>query len=162
AHRLEDDLGAARRGQATLSPEVVDRLYGALDAIRKLVNEAVTGEAAGGGGDHGLAQRRGEAAPGPPAPARGPGPAGGGRGAGVGGWGGGGRGWGGSGRGRRCPRRGRTNARGRGPAGAGGGDPGCPTGPRSTGGRCGRGRCRRASREDVSGGDGGRRTEDGG
>lgn len=47
AHRFEDMLGAARRGETVLAPETLDRLYGGLDAMRKLVHEAVTGEPAG-------------------------------------------------------------------------------------------------------------------
>jgi len=47
AHHFEDALGAARRGRTILTSETVDRLYGGLDAIRALVHEAVTGEAAG-------------------------------------------------------------------------------------------------------------------
>lgn len=47
AHRFEDILGAAKRGATPLSSETVDRLYGALDSIRKLVAEAVTGQPAG-------------------------------------------------------------------------------------------------------------------
>src|SRR5262249_37596358 len=43
AHQFEEVLGAARRGQAALTPETVDRLSQALDAIRSLVDEAVTG-----------------------------------------------------------------------------------------------------------------------
>lgn len=46
AHHFEDALGAAKRGRIVLSPEIIDRLYRGLDAIRQLVNEAVTGEAA--------------------------------------------------------------------------------------------------------------------
>jgi two-component system chemotaxis sensor kinase CheA len=46
AHRFEDTLESARVGATMLSSEVVDRMYGALDAIRSLVHEAVTGEPA--------------------------------------------------------------------------------------------------------------------
>lgn len=46
AHHFEDTLGAAKRGRLVLSSESIDRLYVGLDAISKLVNEAVTGEAA--------------------------------------------------------------------------------------------------------------------
>lgn len=45
AHRFEDILGAARHGKVTLTSQTVDRLYHGLDAIRKLVHEAVSGEA---------------------------------------------------------------------------------------------------------------------
>lgn len=47
AHRFEDVLGAAKRGGTVLSSETIERLYGGLDAIRKLVQEAVTGEPSG-------------------------------------------------------------------------------------------------------------------
>lgn len=47
AHRFEDILGAAKRGTTALSADTVDRLYGALDGIRKLVHEAVTGQPSG-------------------------------------------------------------------------------------------------------------------
>ena len=47
AHGFEDILGAAKKGTAILSSEVIDRLYQGLDSIKKLVNEAVTGEQAG-------------------------------------------------------------------------------------------------------------------
>jgi two-component system, chemotaxis family, sensor kinase CheA len=43
AHRFEDVLGAARRGETPLTPAVVSRLYETLDTIRALVGEAVTG-----------------------------------------------------------------------------------------------------------------------
>ncbi|MDQ3812653.1 MAG: hybrid sensor histidine kinase/response regulator [Armatimonadota bacterium] len=77
-HHFEDVLGAAARGQVMLSPEVIDRLYRGLDAIRKLVHEAVTGEPAGVDVSRVLAQLSGEseaastepvaAAPPPPTP----------------------------------------------------------------------------------------------
>jgi two-component system chemotaxis sensor kinase CheA len=44
AHRFEDILGACRRGKDTLNSEKVDQLYRAVDALRRLVLEAVTGE----------------------------------------------------------------------------------------------------------------------
>ena len=47
AHRLESILAAAVKGEMPLTVETIDRLYGSLDDIRKLVNEAVTGEPAG-------------------------------------------------------------------------------------------------------------------
>src|SRR4030067_3825991 len=46
-HKFEDILGAAKKGTAVLSSEVIYRLYKGLDSIKKLVNEAVTGEQAG-------------------------------------------------------------------------------------------------------------------
>jgi len=45
-HQLEGTLEAFKRGEIILSPEIGDRLYQGLDAIRKLVHEAVTGEPA--------------------------------------------------------------------------------------------------------------------
>lgn len=47
AHRLESILAAAAKGEMPLTIETIDNLYGSLDPIRKLVNEAVTGEPAG-------------------------------------------------------------------------------------------------------------------
>ena len=44
SHRLEDILGAAKKGSVPLSSEIIDRLCKGLDAIRKLVKESVTGE----------------------------------------------------------------------------------------------------------------------
>ncbi|TBR21380.1 MAG: hybrid sensor histidine kinase/response regulator [Candidatus Nitrosotenuis sp.] len=46
AHRLEDMLGAARSGKTALTPPYLDFIYKGVDAIKKLVNEAVTGEPA--------------------------------------------------------------------------------------------------------------------
>ena len=46
AHRFEDVLGAARRGEVALTAPVVTRLYETLDTIRALVLEAVTGVSA--------------------------------------------------------------------------------------------------------------------
>jgi len=47
AHRFESILASAMKGESLLTSETIDRLYGSLDAVRKLVNEAVTGEPAG-------------------------------------------------------------------------------------------------------------------
>jgi two-component system, chemotaxis family, sensor kinase CheA len=47
AHRFESILGGAKKGDTALTFAVVDRLYHALDAIRKLVHQAVAGEPAG-------------------------------------------------------------------------------------------------------------------
>jgi two-component system chemotaxis sensor kinase CheA len=47
AHRFESILAAAKKGESLLTSETIDRLYESLDAMRKLVNEAVTGEPAG-------------------------------------------------------------------------------------------------------------------
>jgi two-component system chemotaxis sensor kinase CheA len=46
AHRFEDTLESARVGTTVLSSAIVDCMYGALDAIRALAHEAVTGEPA--------------------------------------------------------------------------------------------------------------------
>jgi two-component system chemotaxis sensor kinase CheA len=46
-HQLEEILAAAKRGECVLTAQTCDRLYPGLDAIRKLVREAVTGEPAG-------------------------------------------------------------------------------------------------------------------
>lgn len=43
SHTLEDILGDAKRGAIVLSPELIDRMYYGLDAIKKLVDEALTG-----------------------------------------------------------------------------------------------------------------------
>ncbi len=45
-HQLEEILTAVKRGETILTGVVCDRLYQGLDAIRKLVREAVTGEPA--------------------------------------------------------------------------------------------------------------------
>ncbi len=47
AHRFEDALDAARQGREHLTAERADRLYRTLDALRLLVDEAVTGRSAG-------------------------------------------------------------------------------------------------------------------
>jgi two-component system chemotaxis sensor kinase CheA len=47
AHRFESILGGAQKGDIALTFEIVDRLYRALDAIRRLVHQAITGEPAG-------------------------------------------------------------------------------------------------------------------
>jgi two-component system chemotaxis sensor kinase CheA len=46
-HQMEDCVAAIERGERVLTPDLCDRLYQGLDAIRKFVREAVTGEAAG-------------------------------------------------------------------------------------------------------------------
>ncbi len=45
-HHLEDILAACKRGENSLTPQLCDRLYQGVDAIRKLVHEAVTGQPA--------------------------------------------------------------------------------------------------------------------
>ncbi|MEB3340671.1 hybrid sensor histidine kinase/response regulator [Okeania sp.] len=47
AHQIEHLLGEIKRGEKTISPEISDRLSLGLDAIYKLVQEAVTGEPSG-------------------------------------------------------------------------------------------------------------------
>ncbi len=47
AHRFEDLLGGARRGEAPLPPETIGRLYRAVDIMRKLVEEVVAGVPSG-------------------------------------------------------------------------------------------------------------------
>lgn len=47
AHRLEDILGAAKKEEFLLTSEIIDRMLHGLDAIRKCVNQAVTGESSG-------------------------------------------------------------------------------------------------------------------
>ena len=47
AHRFEDLLGPAKRGQATLTADLVDRLSQVLDGIRRLVDQAITGNPSG-------------------------------------------------------------------------------------------------------------------
>ncbi|HCF30347.1 MAG TPA: hypothetical protein DEV81_24825, partial [Cyanobacteria bacterium UBA11049] len=46
-HQLEEILTAAKQSDRPLTADICDRLYPGLDAIRKLVREAVTGEPAG-------------------------------------------------------------------------------------------------------------------
>ena len=46
AHIMEEMLGKASRGEARVTPEQIDRIYMALDSVKKLVDEAVTGEEA--------------------------------------------------------------------------------------------------------------------
>lgn len=46
-HHLEDILATCKRGENSLTPQLCDRLYQGVDAIRKLVQEAVTGQPAG-------------------------------------------------------------------------------------------------------------------
>lgn len=46
-HQLENTLEAVKRGELTFSPQMSERLYQGVDAIRKLVHEAVTGKSAG-------------------------------------------------------------------------------------------------------------------
>ncbi|MDX2096730.1 MAG: hybrid sensor histidine kinase/response regulator [Leptolyngbyaceae cyanobacterium bins.59] len=47
SHQFEDVLGQIKRSEITLSPDLSDRLYRGLDAMRKLIHAAVTGEPAG-------------------------------------------------------------------------------------------------------------------
>jgi len=47
AHHFEDILGKAARDEISLSSAIIDVMYHCLDAVKKLVNEALTGEASG-------------------------------------------------------------------------------------------------------------------
>ncbi|RYG71428.1 hybrid sensor histidine kinase/response regulator [bacterium] len=47
AHHFEDVLGSAAKGLATLTASTIERLYSALDALRALVKQAVTGAPSG-------------------------------------------------------------------------------------------------------------------
>ena len=47
AHQIEHILGGVKRGDTELNRDISDRLSQGLDAIRKLVDEAVTGEDSG-------------------------------------------------------------------------------------------------------------------
>ena len=47
AHQMEHILGSVKRGETVLTPEISDRLSQGLEALRQLVNEAVTGESSG-------------------------------------------------------------------------------------------------------------------
>lgn len=47
AHRLEDILGAAQRGDRALGPADFDLIHPGVDALRKIAREAVTGEPSG-------------------------------------------------------------------------------------------------------------------
>ncbi|MEG3841543.1 chemotaxis protein CheA, partial [Microcoleus sp. herbarium14] len=47
AHQIEHILGGVKRGETQLNRDISDRLSQGLDAIRKLVDEAVTGENSG-------------------------------------------------------------------------------------------------------------------
>jgi two-component system chemotaxis sensor kinase CheA len=43
SHILEDQLGKASRGELELNSSIIDRFYVGIDAIRKIVDEAITG-----------------------------------------------------------------------------------------------------------------------
>lgn len=47
AHQMEHILGGVKRGETQLTSDISDKLSQGLEAIRKLVDEAVTGEASG-------------------------------------------------------------------------------------------------------------------
>ncbi|MEG4231243.1 hybrid sensor histidine kinase/response regulator [Microcoleus sp. Pol11C3] len=47
AHQIEHILGGVKRGETQLNPDISDRLSQGLDAIRKLVDEAITGQDSG-------------------------------------------------------------------------------------------------------------------
>jgi two-component system, chemotaxis family, sensor kinase CheA len=46
-HQMEDVMAAVKRDEQEITAELCDRLYQGMDAIRKLVNEAVTGQPSG-------------------------------------------------------------------------------------------------------------------
>ena len=58
-HQIEDILGAVKRGERVLTPQVFECLYQGLDAVRKIATEAVTGQSAGVSVFHVLAQLMG-------------------------------------------------------------------------------------------------------
>ncbi|WP_272147122.1 Hpt domain-containing protein, partial [Spirulina subsalsa] len=62
-HQMEHTLGEVQRGEVVMTPELSDRFYHGLDAIQKLVTEAVTGEPSGVDTFHTLAQLMGAAPP---------------------------------------------------------------------------------------------------
>ncbi|WP_072622982.1 hybrid sensor histidine kinase/response regulator [Spirulina major] len=62
-HQMEHTLGEVQRGEVVMTPELSDRFYHGLDAIQKLVTEAVTGEPSGVDTFHILAQLMGAAPP---------------------------------------------------------------------------------------------------
>ncbi len=65
-HQLEHILGSIKRGEMAIAPIICDRLGQGLDALSKLVEEAVTGKASGVNTFHVLANLMG-ANPNPPA-----------------------------------------------------------------------------------------------
>ncbi len=74
-HQIEHLLGGIQRQEVTLTPELSDRFYQGLDAVRKLVNEAVTGNPSGVDSFHTLALLMGAAPPPTPSPQPTPEPA---------------------------------------------------------------------------------------
>lgn len=58
-HQIEDILGGVKRGERVFNPQIFDCLYQGLDAIRKIVTEAVTGQSSGISVFHVLAQLMG-------------------------------------------------------------------------------------------------------
>jgi two-component system, chemotaxis family, sensor kinase CheA len=46
-HHIEDLMAAVKRGERVITADMCDRIYQGIDAIRKLVREAVTGEKSG-------------------------------------------------------------------------------------------------------------------
>ncbi|OCR01827.1 hybrid sensor histidine kinase/response regulator [Oscillatoriales cyanobacterium USR001] len=63
AHQMEHILGSIKRGETVLTSEISDRLSVGLEALRKLVNEAVTGEPSGINTFYILASMMGAATP---------------------------------------------------------------------------------------------------
>jgi two-component system chemotaxis sensor kinase CheA len=58
-HQIEDILGAVKRSERVLTPQIFECLYQGLDAVRKIATEAVTGQPAGISVFHVLAQLMG-------------------------------------------------------------------------------------------------------
>ncbi|NEQ20214.1 MAG: response regulator, partial [Microcoleus sp. SIO2G3] len=58
-HQMEDIVGAVKRGERVLTTPMINCLYQGLDAVRKIAQEAVTGQSAGISVFHVLAQLMG-------------------------------------------------------------------------------------------------------
>lgn len=58
-HQMEEIMGAVKRTERVLTPQIFERLYQGLDAIRKIATEAVTGQSSGISVFHVLAQLMG-------------------------------------------------------------------------------------------------------
>ena len=68
AHQIEHILGGVKRGETQLNSDISDRLLQGLDAIRKLVDEAVTGKDSGVNTFYVLASMMGASSKPQPAP----------------------------------------------------------------------------------------------
>ena len=75
AHQVENILGAVKRGETPMTPDVCDRLAHGMKAMKQLVREASTGEATGVNVFYVLAELMGSASDNPPGPAPAPPPA---------------------------------------------------------------------------------------